>query len=430
MGYIQRHLQEAVLQLSEEYPVLLVAGPRASGKTSMLRMLMEMEEALPEGSMERMPHKGTHHARSYVSLDNLRERELAQKDPEKFLQMHPTPVLISEIQYAPELLLYIKKILTKKTAAGSYWLTASHLYETMDAAYKALGESVALLNLFPYSRAEIAGVDAPPFSVKEYKEKETGTEKPFVDATALFNHIWRGCMPELIDKIAGSEDAQKDWDEYYAEYLETCIRRDVRDIGGAVEPIKFMRFISCVAARAGQLLNVKAIAQGAEIDQVTAKNWLGILANIGFIFYLHPIASDALKRAVKTPKLYFYDTGLVCYLTKWTSPETARFGAMADQLFENYIVSEIVKGYSHHGAVPRISYYRDRDGAEINLIFEEDKFYPVQIKLTGRPVKRMTSAFAMLEKAGLDTDAGAVICLADEKSEIAPELISIPVGEV
>lgn len=437
MAYIQRHLQESILQLNREYPVLLVAGPRGSGKTTMLRMLIEAGEALPDGSLDRKARlkgvkKPSKRARGYVSLDDLRERDLAKNDPALFLRLHKPPVLITEVQYAPELLPHIRAYADKYRRPGDFWLTGSHLYELMDTAYKELEKHVVLLNLFPLSAQEKAGVDYPPFMPDG--SSFASQEGPVCEPEDFFESVWRGCMPHAeagrhLD-AAGEDDGASDgerWSSFYCKYLDSCIRKDVRDIGGSIDPVKFIRFFTAVAARATQVLNVKAIADEAGIDQITAKNWLGILANIGLIFYIHPFMHDALPRGIKTPKVYFYDTGLICYLTKWSSPESAFSGAFADALFENYVVSEIVKGYCHHGTPPHISYFRDRDGAEISLILDSGGvLYPVQIKYTAAPKKRMTSAFVMLEKEQIRRGDGAIICMADGIGRPGGGLLSVP----
>ncbi len=436
MAYIQRNLQESVLQLDREYPVILISGPRGAGKTTMLRMLMELEEALPDGSMDResrtyVSKKPSRKKRGYVSLDDLRERDMAQNDPALFLQLHKPPLLISEVQYAPALLPHIKKYVKKNKRPGDFWLTGSHLYELMEGAIKELGENVSLLNLFPFSLDEKRGLDYPPF--KAEASSLGAREREPLSPEDYFSEIWQGCVPQIVaaerEAAPSSEDGLsfERWNEAYGKYLDSCIRKDVRDLGGGIDPIKFMRFLTAVAARAAQVLNVKAIAAEAGIDQITAKNWLGIIANIGLVFYIHPFISEALPRGIKTPKLYFYDTGLVCYLTKWNSPENAFSGAFAGTLFENHVISEIVKGYSHHGAFLHAGFLRDRDGAEISLILtENDILYPIQIKLTGEPKKRHASSFALIEKEPLKRGPGVIICRCEKIKALDSDLFAVP----
>ena len=434
MAYIQRHLQESVLQLSEEYPAILIAGPRGAGKTTMLRMLMDMEAALPTGYMTRearIPVRAdaAPKPRRHVSLDDLAKRDMAKSDPSLFLQIYKPPLLISEIQYAPELLPYIRKYIEENRVPGSFWLTGSHLADLMDTAYKELSGEVALLNLFPLSPAEAAGCERDPFRVDR---GYFASVRPLPsDAASIFRSIWSGSGLRRCEQLRDGEDGCGTWEDAYAAYTDECIRRDVRDLGGAIDPIKFLRFMKAAAARCSQVLNVRAIADEAGIDQVTAKGWLSILANIGVIFYLHPYEDESLRRAIKAPKLYFYDTGLICYLTRWTSPEAAMTGAMRDQLFECYIVSGIVKGYCHHGVMPYLYYYRDRDGAEISLIMDDTQsLHPIQIRVSGSPVKRMTSSFAVLERTSANIGSGAVICLTEKLGTLADGLFSVPAGYI
>lgn len=228
-------------------------------------------------------------------------------------------------------------------------------------------------------------------------------------------------MPALLNGSVADRDV------FYSAYLSTYIDRDVRELSGAIDSLKFMRLITSVAARTGQLLNFKGIADDADIDQATAKNWLNILETLGIIFYLHPYSNNVLKRTIKTPKLYFYDTGLVCYLTKWSSPEVAMNGAMSGSLYENFVVSEIVKSYRHNAKTPYLYYYRDKDAKEIDLLIEADgKLHPVEIKKVAHPEKRMTTAFSVINKAPLQRGTGAVVCLSEGLSALDRETLIVP----
>ena len=217
-------------------------------------------------------------------------------------------------------------------------------------------------------------------------------------------------------------------DIFYSSYLSTYVERDIRDLSGAVDSLKFFRFITAVAARASQLVNYKAIADDADIDQVTCKNWLNILETLGIVFLLHPYANNVLKRTIKTPKLYFIDTGLVTYLTRWSSPEVAESGAMSGALLENFTVSEIMKSYQNAGREPYLHYYRDRDAKEIDIIMEGDgKLYPLEIKKTATPDKRLIRTFSVIDKAPLERGTGAVLCMADKLSAFDREHLIVPV---
>lgn len=409
MTYIKRQLQDSVLQLSSEYPVVLITGPRQVGKTTMLQELMKSEK----------------NKREYVTLDDLNERAMAKNDPSLFLQIHTPPVLIDEVQYAPELFSYIKIHADKHQRPGDFWLTGSQLYKLMHGVQESLAGRVALLNLFSLSQNELYNYNRPPFQVTMEQMLQRKAESNILHAPEVFEKIWLGSMPALCSGKISNRDV------FYSGYINTYIERDVREISNAIDSLKFMRFVTAVAARTGQLLNYAGIANDADIDQVTAKNWLNILETLGIIFYLHPYSNNVLKRTIKTPKLYFYDTGLVCYLTKWSSPEVAMNGAMNGALFENYIVSEIMKGYYHNAKMPYLYYYRDKDAKEIDLVIEVDgMLQPVEIKKSAHPEKKMTSAFSLLEKAPLKKGTGAVLCLCESLSAFDEETLIVPISYI
>ena len=321
MKYITRNLEHVVQQVSTEYPVVLVTGPRQVGKTTMLKKLME----------------GTN--RGYVTLDDLNERQLAKTDPVLFLQLHKPPVLIDEVQYAPELFTYIKIHADKTHEAGAFWLTGSQVFKLMQGVQESLAGRVAVLSLTSLSQAELAGGEISPFVIEldALAARKACREK--TDAKGIFERIFRGSMPAIVGGANSNSPI------FYSSYLTTYIERDVKELSDAIDSLKFLRFITAVAARCGQMCNIAEIARDADINQSQAKNWLGILEALGIIFYLHPYSNNLLKRLVKTPKLYFYDTGLVCYLTKWSSEETVESGAMNGAILENYVVSEIKKTY-------------------------------------------------------------------------------------
>lgn len=406
MNYIKRHLENVVISLSESWPVLLLTGPRQAGKTTMLRALSEQE------------NKG----REYVSLDDLNMREMAKTDPKLFLQLHKPPVLIDEVQYAPELFTYIKMQIDEHRNPGDFWLTGSQVFHLMRGVQESLAGRVALLHMSPLSQREIIGTEGMPFTTDFDTLKEQSKRIPPVSTPELFTRIWNGSMPGLISGDYAGRDI------FYSSYLSTYVERDIRDLSGAVDSLKFFRFITAVAARASQLVNYKAIADDADIDQVTCKNWLNILETLGIVFLLHPYANNVLKRTIKTPKLYFIDTGLVTYLTRWSSPEVAESGAMSGALLENFTVSEIMKSYQNAGREPYLHYYRDRDAQEIDIIMEGDgKLYPLEIKKTATPDKRLIRTFSVIDKAPLERGTGAVLCMADKLSAFDREHLIVPV---
>lgn len=216
---------------------------------------------------------------------------------------------------------------------------------------------------------------------------------------------------------------------YYSSYLFTYAEHDVRDLSGRVDALRFNRFITAVAARTSQLLNYRALAEDAEIDMPTAKAWVDILETLGIIFLLHPYSNNVLKHTIKTPKVYFYDTGLVCYLTKWSSPEVAESGAMSGALLENFTVSEIMKGYQNAGREPYSYFYCDRDAKEIDVIMEGDgKLCPLEIKKTAAPDKRIVRTFNVIDKSPLQLGTGAVLCMADQFGAFDREILSFRFG--
>lgn len=404
MRYISRSLEKIVLEVTKEYPVVLVTGPRQVGKTTMLQKLME----------------GTD--RGYVSLDDLHERNLAKTDPELFLQLHKPPVLIDEVQYAPELFTYIKIYADKNHSNGDFWLTGSQAFKLMQGMQESLAGRVAVLSLTSLSQAEIYGNRLEPFVLDMKKLSARSRERKPANIKEIFNRIYKGSMPAVIS------DQNKNTHIFYSSYVTTYIERDVRALSDSIDSLKFLRFMTAVAARCGQLLNIANIARDADINQKQVKGWLSILETLGIIFYLHPYSNNMLKRLVKTPKLYFYDTGLVCYLTKWSSAETLESGAMNGAILENYVVSEIMKTYLNNGKAPFMYYYRDKDAKEIDIILEHDGVInPIEIKKSANPGSELVKVFGLLDNASIPRSKGAVICMKPELSAIDRENYIVPV---
>ena len=365
MRYIARNLEKVVLEVTKEYPVVLVTGPRQVGKTTMLQKLME----------------GTD--RNYVSLDDLNERNLAKTDPEMFLQLHKPPILIDEV------------------------------FKRMSGIQESLAGRVAVLSLTSLSQAEICGGEMQPFTLDIEKLSARRKERTAADTGVIFDWIFRGSMPAIVSEKNSNSQI------FYSSYLTTYIERDVREVSDAIDSLTFLHFITAVAARCGQILNIAEIARDADINQKQAKNWLGVLETLGLIFYLHPYSNNMLKRLVKTPKLYFYDTGLVCYLTKWSSAETLQSGAMNGAILENYVVAEIRKTYLNCGKDPYMYYYRDKDAREIDIILEHDGVLnPIEIKKSVNPGSELIKVFKLLDKSSAKRSKGAVVCMKPELSAI------------
>ena len=405
MTYIARHMEQKILDLSKFFSALLITGPRQAGKTTMLKEL-----AAREGI-----------GRGYVSLDDLNARDMAKNDPKLFLQLHKPPVIIDEVQFAPELFTYIKIHVDEHHMPGAFWLTGSQIYRLMRGVQESLAGRVALLHLSPLSQREITGMPARPFMVDfDTLLAESKTISP-VSVPDMYERIWKGCMPGLLS-------GQSERDIFYSSYISTYLERDVREISGAIDALKFNRFVTAVAARCSQLVNFTALAEDADIDIQTAKSWLNILETLGIVFLLHPYSNNVLKRTIRTPKLYFYDTGLVCYLTRWSSAEVAESGAMSGALLENFTVSELMKSYQNEGLSPYLYFYRDRDAKEIDVLLEGNgKLFPLEIKKTATPDKRIVRTFDVIEKSPLERGTGAVLCMAQEFSAFDRENLIVPV---
>lgn len=406
MKYIKRAMEEAFIKLNKQFPAILITGPRQVGKTTMLQKLMEEENI----------------GRTYITLDDLTERGMAKNDPAMFFQLHKPPLFIDEVQYAPELFPYIKMWVDKHHNPGDFWLTGSQIFKLMRGVQESLAGRVCLLNLFSLSQQEILGNPTTPFEVNFDALLKRQEAIKSVGTPEIYERIFGGGMPALVSGQYTDRRA------VYSSYINTYIDRDVKELSGTINPLKFMNFITATAALTGQMLNYKTIADACDIDQTTAKAWLNILETLGIIFYLHPYSNNVLKRTVKTPKLYFYDTGLVCYLTKWSNADTLMSGAMSGALLENFAVSEIVKSYHNVGFEPYIYYYRDKDTKEIDLIIESDgKLYPIEIKKAASPDVRLTRVFGVIDKSPLIRGTGAVLCTAERFSAFNKDNLIVPI---
>lgn len=406
--YITRHMEKPVMELNEQYPVLLLTGPRQVGKTTMLEHLIEVEG------------KG----RKKVSLDDLTLRELAKTDPKMFFQLYQPPLLIDEVQYAPELFPYIKIMVDERHQPGDFWLTGSQLFKMMKGVQESLAGRVALLHLSPLSQSEIMKrPPEPPFSLELPLLSERQNGRQMLNTPEVFQRIHQGGMPALVTGTYSNASI------FYSSYIDTYMERDVRRLSNDIDSLKFLRFLRSVAARTSQQVNYKGIADDAEIDQTTAKNWLHVLEALGIIFLLEPYSNNVLKRTVSTPKLYFYDSGIVCYLTRWSSPETAMEGAMSGALLENYTVAEIIKTYQNAGQEPFLYYYRDKDAREIDLILERDgKLFPIEIKKMASPPKKLTKVFDLIDKSPLQRGTGAILCMADQLGAFNQNNLIVPIS--
>lgn len=406
MTYTKRTLAGALKKVAQTFPVMLVTGPRQVGKTTLL-------EHSASSSM------------NYVSLDSLPERTLAREDPALFIQRYEPPVIIDEIQYAPELFSYIKIEVDKRREAGLYWLTGSQKFHLMRGVSESLAGRVAILDLLGLSIAEREGraTSSRPFlPTPEFIRAAEKKVKPMKLMT-VFNRIWTGSFPA----VALNSDIDREL--FYNSYLKTYVERDVRDLARVGDEAAFLRFLRAAAARTGQLLNMSEMARDVGVDSKTAKSWLSILETSGLVYILQPFHTNLTKRLVKAPKLYFLDTGLCCHLTRWTSPETLEAGAMAGEMFETFVVSEILKSYWHNAKNPVLYFYRDKDTKEVDLLIEENgKLYPVEIKKTATPDKKAVRNFRSLDKLGLPVGHGGLVCMTEKHVPLNKNVDAIPVS--
>ena len=321
--YIKRHIESVISECLQQFPVLLVTGPRQVGKTTLLQYICKNF--------------------GYITFDDPLVLKEAIEETNLFLINNKPPLLIDEVQYAPEIFRYLKMYVDKHNIKGSFALTGSQAFELMKNVSETLAGRMAIIELKGLSLREMHGIEfyRPFVPNEEYMEER---KKSLSDYTNLWETIHRGSMPELQDKTIN-------WDRYYSSYVKTYIEKDVRQIVNISDELRFIKFLTALAVRCGELLNINAIANEVETSADTIKRWLSILQTSGIIFLLEPYSNNILKRVVKTPKIYFYDSGLVCYLARWTSPDTARTGAQAGSIFENFVVSEILKSHLNAGPI-------------------------------------------------------------------------------
>ena len=409
-GYIARSMEKTLGEMAEHFPVVVLSGARQTGKTTLARRWMEG----PGGKA------------GYVTLDHPKERELARRDPELFLQEHPEPAVIDEVQYAPELFPHIKMRVDAGGGTGRYVLTGSQLFRLMRNAGESLAGRAGLLTLHGLTRAEREGYEEEPFlpgGRRMTPAKGTETER------SLFETILRGGMPKL------AADPGLSAETYFAGYVQTYLERDIRDLRAVKDEGKFFRFLGCAAARTGQELNLSELGRDAGVDMKTAEQWVSLLVTSGLAFLLQPWSGNTTKRFVKRPKLYFLDTGLACYLSLWNDAGALSRSAMAGAMMETHVVGEVVKELSNRGrdARSRLAYYRDHSGREIDLlVMEGGMFHPVEIKKSAEPGKDAVRHFKALEEAvgAARVGEGAVVCLAGKGYVLDGKNRVVPVGEV
>jgi predicted AAA+ superfamily ATPase len=404
--YIERTMSPVIKDISRSFPVLLLTGPRQVGKTTLLREIAEP-------------------GRTYVSLDDLGARHLAKTDPPLFLQTYKPPVLIDEAQYAPELFPAIKIYADKHRQDGLVWLTGSQKFRLMEGIQESLAGRVAIINMLGFSYREIRSrpfEGAPFLPSPDWAGKKTDTPLELED---LYRLIWNGSFP----KLAAPSGRRRKY--FFDSYVQTYIERDVRDFYEVRNDLKFFNFLRSTAARTGTLLNYQNLAGEADVNVRTAQLWLSALERSGLVKLLEPYYPNIVKRMVRTPKMYFLDTGLCSWLCGWDSPQTLERGAMSGAILETWVFAEILKSYWHNGEDPFIYFYRDHDQREIDFIIDRNgMLYPIEVKKTAQPGAGDLRNFKALAGMGKPPGPGALICLHPGYLPLNRDVVSVPVWDI
>ena len=404
MNYIHRSLERKFIRMSEFFKAVLVTGARQVGKTTMLQHLAREQN------------------RTYVTLDNLLARDLAKKDPVLFFQTYKPPLIIDEVQYAPELFQQIKILCDESNGAGLFWLTGSQQFEMMKNVRETLAGRIGILDLYSLSKNETDGISYEnelDFSLTCFQARQAQTAKN--DIVNVFEHIWRGGMPQVLN--ADVEQRQ----EYYNSYVNTYLMRDVAELGGVTDPLRFGKLLTACAALISEQINYKTLAEAAEISQPTAKDWLRLLETMGIVYLLQPYSNNALKRLTKTSKLYFCDSGLAAHLSMWLTRETLMNGAASGRYFENHVITELLKNFAYSRTKANLTYYRDSNMKEIDIFIEQGNLvHPLEIKKSANPDRREIKKFTVLDKASIARGCGGIICMCEEVIPIDTDNCFIP----
>lgn len=404
MQYIHRTLERKFLSMNRVFKAIMVVGARQVGKSTMLKYLAREEN------------------RTYVTMDDMRARELAQRDPDLFFQMYKPPILIDEVQKAPELFEKIKMICDESDEKGLFWLSGSQSRQLIRKAGDSLAGRICVLQMYSLSVKEIAGI-APEeplrFSMDSLVRRAGSFPKN--DILSLYSHIWRGGMPDLLSMDAEQINA------YWNSYIETYLMRDAVDDNGIADTVGFRRLLRACAAFSGQLLNYSDLAAAAGVSSVTAKEWVKVLQTMGIVFLLEPFASNELKRMVKTPKLYFCDTGLCAFLSSWTHRDALLGGAAAGHYLENHVVGELMRNSAYGSEKTNLNFYRDSNQNEIDVVLEQDGIlHPLEIKKAANPERKLIKVFHLLEAAGKPVGPGGIVCMTETPFPLDADHALIP----
>lgn len=401
--YIKRHIEDAVSKRATEKGAIVVTGARQVGKTTLI------ENLVPDIPM--------------ITFDNLPTRRQATSAASTFFDLYPPPIFIDEVQYAPEIFHYIKILLDRSKRKGDFYLTGSQSYTLMENVSESLAGRAGILELYGLSLREInrEAWNKPFIPTLTYLKERNKCVIP-KRVPEYWETIHRGSLPELaINK-------NYDWANFYADYIKTYIERDVRKLTQVADEDSFYTFMTVCAAMTGNLLNLASLASDVGISVPTAKRWLSILRTSGIVYLLKPYSNNAIKRAVKTPKLHFMDIGLASYLTRWMTPESLSIGANNGNFFESFVVSEIIKSHTNAGKEIDMYFLRDGNKKEIDLLLHENNtLFPLEIKIKPEPDKRDIKNFNMLDDLGdVRIGTGGIICMAntllplDENNYIIP----------
>lgn len=407
MSYIERAITPILKKRVSESKCLLLTGARQVGKSTIL------QHVFPEYNR--------------TSFDDRLTRLQAKEEPKLFFINNPTPLIIDEVQKEKSILEELKMLVDNSDARGDFILSGSQRLELMKGVSESLAGRVSILELSGLSLREIKGI---PFNrhfvpTESYISDREKTIRPYSD---IWEVIHKGSYPELYD-------VQRDWQDFYSSYVATYMERDINELIAA-DSLTFTKFMTSVAARTGEMLNYANIADEVGVSLPTIKNWISVLERTGIVYILQPYSSNALNRAIRTPKIYFRDTGLACYLTRWLTADALKNSAVAGNMFETFVVSEILKSYSNTGENYRFSifYYRGKDrkttgDSEIDLVIQENGvLYPVEIKMTGNPKAAMGSTNQILDKIpDKKRGMGIILCMVDKKIYLRDNLLALPI---